>query len=590
MIRPLKTHRFSDAAVLGFDTEYTSKGARLLSVQLAYGDKAEFFPIRELTVDALAELVISVAGLGTRNAVLVSYYSFAELQFLPVKTEAFRWREYGGSFDCSFYSKRHGCSVRLFDLARFFERRSLATVAESFGLKKLPWNTTEVTAATVRDKAFREYAKNDAVITLKIFEALRVEFAGRGTDILVSETPARASSEIFRSQYVTKEIANRNSRARFAGMRSAWGGRAEAFRVGSFPQLFEYDLQGAYPNACISFGSLPATKNWAEILTLKGIDSFAGGFAQVRFEFPLDEIYPCLPRAYDNSLLYFTRGVEWVTLDEIRLARSMGADVELLEGWGYKAGTTELVEFMRAMVDERKTAKGARRVMLKLAANSIIGKLAQRTPTADLEALWKVSQDEGIAIEDLLYLPETELAKYGITKGFSVGSCFMPEWNALITGRVRAEISKLARETEAVYCATDAIWARKEQPHIHATFSYDTGIELKRRGPGQVFRTKVGRIDDPKEKADGYHVVHHGIHSRAVADAMMRSGAWKATYVNKRPVKIRESLLHDKPFAKWGEFEMTASLGWDMGRALNEDGTTRPWRDVEEYDAAAAGV
>lgn len=570
MITPLKTMRLSQASIVGFDTEYVSKTQEFLSCQLSYGDgQHTAFHTEKMTVDRLAKWVRSL-GVDTSEAILVSYFSLAELQFLPVKEDSFNWREYGSSFDCTFRSVRHALDIRVFDLARFFERQSLESVALAFGFEKKKWARDKVTKADLNKKGFREYAVHDAVITEQIFNALRSQFLERSVDIAITETAARSTADAFRHEYVSEALENRNNRARYAALRAVWGGRAEAFRRGSFARLYEYDISSAYPQAAIGYGRLPETKNWSEFSSLK--TKATGGCCYIKFAFPRGETYPCLPVITKGCMLYPLTGQEWVTLDEARYAKELGCKIDVIEGWGFKGGSTALPDFLSTVLAERAVATGAKKAMLKLLSNSLIGKLAQRTAKLDIEKLWRTHVATGIDIEDLLRLTPEAAAEFGLKVTYSVGSCYMPEWNMLITGRTRTAISRLVREHSAVYCATDAIWTEKRLK------SAPEGTLLKRQGSGYVARTRLGFLGD--------HTVHHSIIKKTVAREMMEAGELRREYEFARPLKLRESLRNDKVVGRWITDWRTASLAWDEKRQLFPDGSTAPWKSVVEYEAA----
>jgi len=568
VIRPLQRTQVYRHAILGFDTEYTSTDGEYLSTQLASATET-LFETEKITVDRLAQWCKRLSPEHDQFT-LVSFFSLAELQFLPIRTAGFNLREYGTSFDCSFYSKRHDVSIRVFDLARFFDRQGLAKVAEAFGLKKLAWKRDRVTRADLKKRAFREYAINDAKLAFEIFNTLRAEFLDKGVDIVLTETPARTASTVFRANYVDKELANENSRARYVAMRATWGGRAEAFRRGVFPQVFEYDLPSAYPNAAVEFDSLP-TSDWKEVTSITRLDRYRGGFAHVDFAFPLHTRFPTLPVIAYNKQFYPLRGREYVTFDEIIFALSQGARVDIIEAWGFKKGTKCFREYMLDALKMRKEAKGARSVAAKLLANSVIGKLAQRAHRISVDALWKYHEETGCPLEDLMALSAEELKALDIPGEVSVGACFMPEWNALITGRTRMKLSRLIAKHEPIYCATDAIWVTKEIKHP----GYDA--TLKRSGPGSVWRTRVGNI--------GEHTVHHAIHNRAHAAEIVRGEALPGEYTVRRPLKLREAIKKGERIGKWVEETKLSSLEWDNKRQLRDNGETLPWIDVQSYAA-----
>lgn len=577
MITPLKKAARFSGELVGFDTEYDSKTAQYICYQLGYDGRGVLVD-RPITVDSLAHSVLALLGFHPGEVMLVSYWSLAELQFLPVRESSFGWREYGtGSFDCSFFSRTHKLALHIFDLARFFDRQGLAAVARIFGLEKLEYERTKIHHSDLASPRFREYAINDAIITEQIARRLRAEYLARGVDILDTRTPANTAATVFRLEKVAEPLRNDNSGARMAGMRSVWGGRAEALERGYFSCLWEYDLRSAYPSAAIALHDFPTSENWREFSSLRGVDGMRG-LAHVAFDFPRDCRYPCLLVAGKHAQIYPLRGRTWTTLAELALARRMGAHIRLLEGWRYSHGTSILSDFLAAIVEERKGTQGAKKVMLKLLANSLIGKLAQRTLKIDLNKLLRLSRTYQVSLEELFSLRVDEQTALGISPQISVGALFMPEWNALITGYVRAQISDMVARSEAVYVATDAVWTR-------APFTYvPSGYDLTRVGPGVVARTRLGMIlDDPRNP----HIAHHSIWSRRVAHLLLKNIDTPRRYVVKRPIKVREALREGSAIGKWVTEWRRADARWDQKRRLLSDGSTEPWNTLAEYDTVA---
>lgn len=69
------------------------------------------------------------------------------------------------------------------------------------------------------------------------------------------------------------------------------------------------------------------------------------GIVRVRFMFPEDTRFPCLP-VFKQRLLFPLSGVSHCTLSELRVALSMGCNVSLYDGWYYKEGTDSLGMFL----------------------------------------------------------------------------------------------------------------------------------------------------------------------------------------------------------------------------------------------------
>lgn len=581
-MKPLTRTSICNAEVVGFDTEYTSKGGKLISFQLAREGRTLFQRAKRLTVATLAKAVRGMGIPAGSEVMLVSFFSLAELQFLPVKREAYDWREYGsGSLDCSFYSDRYDVTLHVFDLARFFERQPLSKVAKAFGLEKLEWERETVTEADATKKGFREYAVNDAILCYEIVRHLRASFADYGIDPLREKTAASTAAAVFRRHWVRDEIESGNNRARLSGMRACWGGRAEALGRGYFPEVREYDLKSAYPNAAISFGEMPVQGSWKECRNLAELAKCRGGFAKVEFRFPKDCAYPCIPQILPESQLYALHGVEWVTRDEIMLARRMGAKLRIFEAWGFTRGTSILADYMREVLEKRAKAQGAEKVALKLLANSLIGKFAQRVSDINVDEMRRIANRKGVLVDDVGRMTRDELSALGLNTSVRVGSVFMPEWNGLITGRVRAIISEAASETNAIYIATDSVWTRSKKAPSHPDF------ECKRKGPAIVARTRLGMILDDD---DNPHVAHHSIWKRSAAVHCLQNmdkPNWK--YKIRKPMKLREALRRGIPVGVWEESTRIANTAWDFKRKLLSNGKSVPWSNADEYRSAVIG-
>lgn len=571
-IDPLKRERLSEAPVVGFDTEYNSKTRKLICYQLA-GERGAGVYLGKLTPEILATKCREVAG-PSATYWLVTFWSYAELQFLPVVSKSFGWNLYGaGSFDCAFSVS--GVELRIFDLARFFERQSLARVAESFGLKKLDYDVSQVTRAALRDPRFLEYARNDAVITREIIEKLRAEFLPLGADPLESKTAAGTSAAVFRGRYVHKKLRCTIPKARLAGLYSCWGGRAEVFRRGRFPRVIEYDLESAYPRAAVTIGRFPTGGDLFEA-DLKTLEKLPG-FARVIFRHPPDTAYPALPVIEGGSQLYPLEGTSWASSYEIRRALELGASVEVLEGWAYRGGSTALADFMLWALETRKGAQGAKSTAYKLMANSLIGKLAQRRAGVDIEKLRQFCEDEAVSIYDAIRLNGEELKTLGLAREAKVGTCFMPEWNSLITGYTRARLNEILYLADPpVYCATDSVWS------LRPIVKPPPDLGLKREGRGIVVRTRLGGIFAPGARP---HLAHHSIHTRAAGERLLR-GLGKIDrirYRSRRAIKLRESLRRRLRLGTFLSELREGSTAWDGKRRLESSGATVAWRSVSDY-------
>ncbi len=375
-----------DGAIVGFDTEYTTGKNVLISYQLYANGKGKLWkvpPGKKLRPKDLLLGACQLLGYMPKRLLFITYFSLAELQFLPVVSEGISIQEYAnGSLDVDFVASQkagYGAVLTIFDLWRWFNYQSLKKVAKSNGLKKLEWNTKKVTRSLLSNKKFREYAINDAYLCYEIFNGLRKTFQKLAqVDIVKARTPANASQQVFRRLFVKELIHNDNDRARLAAMRGAWGGRAEVFKRGRLRGTYtEYDFSGAYPASCIKIGHFPIQNSWREFRKWSDLRKSKGGFFHVRFKFPLEYAYPNLPVHTRDCLLFPLQGESYATLYEIQEARQVGCVVRIVEGWYYNSGSRCLSDYMEMVIAERKKVTGATGQMFKLLGNSLTGKFAQ---------------------------------------------------------------------------------------------------------------------------------------------------------------------------------------------------------------------
>lgn len=116
------------------------------------------------------------------------------------------------------------------------------------------------------------------------------------------------------------------------------GGRNECYWFGPTPvtdeltRLYDHDLAGCY---VVSLAGLMVL-DYDRIEVVRDKTRYKGhvaGFAQVRFKFPSDTMYPCIPVMVGNYGLWFPlSGVGIATAPEIELAMAMGAEIEILFG------------------------------------------------------------------------------------------------------------------------------------------------------------------------------------------------------------------------------------------------------------------
>jgi hypothetical protein len=595
-VHPLKRDRVSQSTIVGFDTEYVSKEpdgkpSELISFQLHTGEKGVFVPVlrgKKLTLRWLLHEVTKLTGARVRDVTLVTFFSLAELQFLPLVTRGWNIREYSrGSTDVSFTIG--GCALHVFDLFRWFDGKSLAKAADALGLAKGEYDTSKVTRACLRDARFRSYALHDAYLCVEILARLRKTFLDKvGIDPVIAKTPASASASAYRKVYVTRKLYCDRNDVRLLTLRSAWGGRAEAFRRGELKGTWtEYDFVSAYPTAAERIGEFPVQKSWRRIRSMREAEQCRGGFAYARFQFPSKEVYPCLPVWSGKETVYPLSGTTHCSLYELSAARRAGADIRLLEAYGYAAGDPSPADYLRWTMEQRRGSTGAARVMWKLLGNSLTGKFAQSLAKIPIDEYRRLADLYDVNLDDLMCLTSDELYALGASKVVSVGAVFMPEWYGLITGYCRAAIGELVRSGMAAYCHTDSVWTQRKPKGKMLPF------DEKLSGPCKIVRSRLaclgGNPTPERIKSEKVHAPHHAIDTLdATCDIMRRfnGDTFVHEYTRKRPLHVKEAIKTGRTPGAWVKETKQACTHWDCKRRLLPDGTTLPWGSVEEFRVA----
>ncbi len=209
--------------------------------------------------------------------------------------------------------------------------------------------------------------------------------------------------------------------------------------------ILDIDFSGAYPAALAALPVIDWSQQ-AQPLTHTGhvtayhvatgglgVQSGSVGisFLHVRFAFPRDCLYPCLPVPSKYGLLFPLEGVTTCTGIEVASALQMGAKVEILRGeWlpplvgAMHKPVLAFAGFLADITQRRaKEAKDSlRNLMLKEIANSFYGKLAQ-----------------GIDERNVYNL-------LGVSERLRASSITTPHYAAMCTGIVRAALGAVVAE------------------------------------------------------------------------------------------------------------------------------------------------
>jgi hypothetical protein len=166
----------------------------------------------------------------------------------------------------------------------------------------------------------------------------------------------------------------------------AWGGRAEAYGHGTYSKSIVYlDITSLYPSTA-RLQPLPcSTTKWEHLSKNSDLTKYEG-FMGVKFEFPVNTRYPCLPvwDGMKNHLKFPRKGKSYCTIAEIREAIRLGVSFGFIDGWGFipteKERNHPIKRFMEDLMKLKARSKegSAEYLFCKLLINSVVGKFWER--------------------------------------------------------------------------------------------------------------------------------------------------------------------------------------------------------------------
>jgi hypothetical protein len=528
--------QLGEVLILGFDVEWDaqSPGRELLSVQFA-GIRngvvvSEVFdpPGPLLTVESFTRLVrefIAQHGLSVpmrkrrpRKVYLVAHFAAAELSKFKDPMGELLIRSIGKASHATTRPVQlddGGWELEVVDLFAYFAV-GLDKVASLVGREKLVVDRSDLRQLKEQDnEAFRRYAATDAEIALEAFVQFRAQVRHRwGVDPLLYPSLASVTGAAFRYQYLTstpgpviyeEEHYSRKTRQgrlseatrkvprfsgnraiRLAALRAIHGGRVEVFIRGlHLAPLVERDVVSLYPSAA-RLQPLPHEKTkWVHATTVDEVHALEG-FGKFKFKFPKGTRFPVMP-VKGKSLLYPLAGVSDATFAEVRVAMALGAELEVLEAYGFAPGERErnhdVAKYMEALFVEKSAAEpdSIQYRLAKDMMNSFIGKLAQHERGGGLLTIEMESRRAGLppGVGAAMRYSRPLREAMRVPKP---GPLYAPEWACLILGRARALMAELLQKgavlisTDALVCAADTDFSG---PALEALESVDSGFPVK---------------------------------------------------------------------------------------------------------------
>lgn len=210
--------------------------------------------------------------------------------------------------------------------------------------------------------------------------------------------PGAIANCVLNQYGINRYMATLPNEVSIAAQYAYAGGRFERFRIGRIKgNVLSADINSAYPDA---ISKLPNLKNgtWTKRIINKRASEFH--YSEInefsiyhvrakvqKYSFPFCANQPPAPlffRTANGEIIYQWLVEGWYWGPEVRnlFHKDFRNDIEIIEGWEFTpADDTKPFEFIKGMYQKRlewKQAGKPEQMALKLAMNSIYGKLAQR--------------------------------------------------------------------------------------------------------------------------------------------------------------------------------------------------------------------
>lgn len=285
-------------------------------------------------------------------------------------------------------------TITINDVISFFQRPFVQACEEYLGFD---FRGKEI---IVREKAKRgnfkladldvinDYNQLELELLVDLMKELRLRLNKVGLRPRRWNSPGAIASALFQREKVKQ---HRNENLPDDVMRAARyayaGGRFEMLKYGAVKTaVYEYDINSAYPAALREVPSLVGGK-WIHRKTPTGLE---GNFTLYKVEYHGTNSNipsPVFVRGANGTISFPLNAINWIWSPEYEVLQEYckqisGARYKVLEVWEYQPETDyKPFHFIQALYDMRqvlKAAKDGAHVGIKLALNSLYGKLAQQ--------------------------------------------------------------------------------------------------------------------------------------------------------------------------------------------------------------------
>lgn len=306
-------------------------------------------------------------------------------------------------------------SITIYDVWGFFQSSFLAGVEKFLGdaPEVLKWGKQARVGFTVDDfngGKVREYNKLECVLLVEMMDKLKGWLVELGYDLTKWYGSSALANQVLKQWEVRNDFYGYYQNTTQESLWNAWhygyfGGRIEAIKLGYFGDIYNYDINSAYPTAAAQLPILTKA-GWRYTKRFLPEEKFA--IYRIEWNFPKSFPIGLLPFRASNKTIYFPQsGAGWYWSPEVaHCVKHYPEYIKIKEGWFHKYEPSRLALEIPAMYNKRLELKQAGKpaeYAIKLALNSIYGKFAQRVGKAHYRCLawagWITSRTRATLLE-----------------------------------------------------------------------------------------------------------------------------------------------------------------------------------------------
>lgn len=348
--------------------------------------------------------------------------------------------------------------------------KSLASIGKDIGINKAfdDYESKHPESLPERDLCFG--VSQDALICGHFASELQNIYNAKGASFRY--TIGSTCLELYRRKYMKSPIVQMDKEDLSAFLLGYYGGRCEAFWVGTLPPGTYYlgDINSMYPSVMRDLElPIPSREHvWYERNPRKFVLE-RPGMSECTVTVPL-MMYPPLPyrRPTDGKLLFpcgtFTG---FWTHNEIEYALQCGATLDRIhQSWWFDASCTPFREYVDDVYAMRR-AGGFLNLVGKLLGNNLYGKMGQSNAPGSL-VTWERYQEMIREGDSTAQLALNERATVYEKDGEPIAVCIQSDeklfpkhsniiWASYITSAARIKLHQFLAPASGYYCDTDSV-------------------------------------------------------------------------------------------------------------------------------------